>query len=99
MTTETSSRLAVGWCHGCGTLQLRDEMPLDWVEWSGETEPACVSGDGEPWGLGAWNKGEHDAECPVGVNARAREVDWTPTLSECTCGAVDGEADDEDDDK
>lgn len=69
----------------------------EWTEWSREVEPLCVTGDGEPWGPGVWNKGEHDADCPVVAIARAREVDWTPTLSECTCGVGDGEDWDEDD--
>ncbi|MBT0995467.1 hypothetical protein KIN34_14365 [Cellulomonas sp. DKR-3] len=94
--TETAQRLAVGWCHGCGTLQLRDEMPMAWMPWSEKVEPACVSGDGEPWGMGVWDKGEHDAACPTVAIARAREVDWTPVFDECTCGGADDSLDDED---
>ena len=86
--TDPSGRLAVGWCHGCGTLQLRDDMPTEWLEWSETIEPVCVNDDGEPWSLGVWEEGEHTRTCPVVARARAREVDWTPTLDDCDCGGA-----------
>lgn len=79
-------RLAVGWCHGCGVLQLRDEMPTEWLEWTETVESVCVSGDDEPWGVGVWEMGDHGTSCPSAARARAREVDWSPVLDECNCG-------------
>lgn len=86
MTSDEPNRLAVGWCHGCGTLQLRDEMPTVWLEWLERAEPVCVSGDEEPWGVGVWDEGEHNVDCPVVARARARDVDGALTLVECGCG-------------
>lgn len=94
--TETSDRVTVGWCHGCGTLQLRDDMPMVRMSWSPEPEHTCVAGDGEPWGMGVWDKGDHDPACPTVGLARTRTVDWTPTFAECTCGAADDDWDEED---
>ncbi|KQY41870.1 hypothetical protein [Cellulomonas sp. Root137] len=78
-------RLPVGWCHSCGTLQLREEMPTKKLPWTDGPEPVCVNDPGEPWGMGVWPKGEHLPDCPVVELARARDVDWTPTLGTCTC--------------
>ncbi len=88
--TDTTPRLHVGWCHQCGTLQLREEMPTEWLEWTEAVETVCVNDPGEPWGVGVWDKGEHDAACPSVARARAREVDWSPVLDECTCGGQRG---------
>lgn len=96
MTAQTSdARLAVGWCHQCGTIQLKDEMPTEWLEWTESVEPVCVNDPGEPWGVGVWPKGEHLPGCPTVAVARAREVDWMPSFSECTCGPH-GDADEVD---
>lgn len=82
---QTAAVLAVGWCHSCGTIQLRDEMPREWMPWSEAVESACVTGDGEPWGMGVWDRGEHLTDCPAVAAARARIVDWTPVLDGCGC--------------
>ena len=89
---DAAPRLAVGWCHQCGTLQLREEMPTEWLPWSQAIEPVCVNDPGEPWGLGVWDEGEHAADCPVVADARNRVVDWSPTLANCTCGGADNES-------
>ena len=99
MTQQTSAnRLAVGWCHQCGTIQLKDDMPREWVEWAEAVEPVCVNDDGEPWGLGVWSKGEHLPDCPSVTAARERVVDWSPTLEGCGCLAAEVEPDGEDED-
>src|SRR5665647_1516017 len=86
----SAPRFAVGWCHQCGTLQLKDDMPTEWIKWAEAVEPVCVNDPDEPWGLGVWDKGQHLAQCPIVEFARARSVDWQPTLSECTCGTTHG---------
>jgi len=93
MTQQTSDgRVAVGWCHQCGTVQLKDDMPREWVEWAEAIEPVCVNGDGEPWGVGVWPEGEHAPDCSSVTAARERIVDWSPMLKGCACvAAVDDE--------
>ena len=48
----------IGWCHACETVQMGDEARLIPMEWDPEGTPdwACVECDGEPWGLGVWEK-------------------------------------------
>lgn len=88
--TDTTPLVHIGWCHQCGTLQLREEMPTEWLEWTEAVETVCVNDPGEPWGVGVWDKGEHAPACPSVARARAREVDWSPVLDECTCGGLRG---------
>ena len=88
---QSTDLLAVGWCHSCGTIQLRDEMPRQWMPWSEQIEPACVTGDGEPWGMGVWDRGEHLVDCLAVTSARARTVDWSPVFGGCGCPGQDDE--------
>ena len=99
VTQQTSAdRIAVGWCHQCGTVQLKDDMPREWVEWAEDVKPVCVNGDGEPWGPGVWPQGEHAQDCSSVTAARERIVDWSPMLKECGCPPVAGEGDSDDED-
>jgi len=76
--------ISVGWCHSCGTLQLKDDMPLNDLPWADGPEPVCIEGDGEPWSLGVWDKGAHTEHCAWVSAARERLVDWAPVFS-CNC--------------
>jgi hypothetical protein len=50
-------RESVGWCHSCGTMQLKSEMPTDFVEWKNDVVPVCLDCGTEPWSTGVWDKG------------------------------------------
>lgn len=54
----------LGWCHQCETFQLGDQARWLRMWWSGEKhwDWACIHCDGEPWGLGVWEVGEHWGE-------------------------------------
>lgn len=80
------SFVEVGWCHQCGTVQLKTEMPAESLPWTDGPEPCCVECRDEPWGLGVWDKGRHLPGCPWHTAGAAREVDWTPAF-DCTCAA------------
>lgn len=74
----------VGWCHACGTVQLKRDMPEHAYDHTDAAEPCCVVCLDEPWGLGVWDKGEHGGDCAWVAAARDRTVDWTPTF-QCRC--------------
>lgn len=84
MTGNALELEAVGWCHGCGTVQLKSDMPLDYIEWKEATAPVCVECGAEPWSIGVWNKGEHASSCSWVNAAKRRTVDWTPDFP-CNC--------------
>lgn len=84
MKANHLARESVGWCHGCGTLQLKSEMPTDFVEWAEDMLPVCLDCGAEPWSSGVWDKGAHATSCSWYAAARQREVDWSPAFA-CTC--------------
>lgn len=84
MTVNALEREPIGWCHGCGTVQLKSEMPLDYIEWQEDMAPVCVECKAEPWSIGVWNKGEHEASCSWSEAASQRVVDWSPAFA-CAC--------------
>jgi len=97
MTTHQTSQSPepVGWCHQCGTIQLKREMPMESLPWTDGPEPVCVICLDEPWGLGVWPKGDHSSTCPTIQVAKARTEDWSPILAECDCGGNAGEPDED----
>jgi len=79
----------VGWCHSCGTVQLKSEMPESTHEYTDGAVPCCVKCLDEPWGMGVWDKGVHRDGCAWFAAARERVVEWTPDFP-CDCPAQAG---------
>jgi hypothetical protein len=47
----------VGWCHNCEEDQRGDDARWMELYWSlGDWDWCCVNCDGEPWGLGVWDR-------------------------------------------
>lgn len=78
------SKETVGWCHGCGTVQHKSEMPLEYIEWQEDTAPVCLECKAEPWSIGVWDKGEHGPACSWAQAASQRIIDWSPAFA-CSC--------------
>lgn len=84
---ERDERQDVGWCHHCGTMQLKEDMPTKELPWTDRPEPVCFECGDEPWGLGVWRKGTHSPACVWTAAARSRVVEWTPAWA-CSCGGL-----------
>ena len=87
----------VGWCHNCGTWQLKRDSRWLHPSWSDGAGWCCVVCDDEPWGMGVWPRKAVCAECaPVElVMAEEQRVAVGPGMCDQCDQAEEHDAEDE----